>query len=92
LGDDIKGHYSKRTEDHISKGGFYVSSMVDMENRAVSQALVSVSGRTESYITEDNGNSRLEFTANQRDLYRSTIWHGLGHVLASFCDGQRVLG
>lgn len=44
-------------------------TVVDSENnKPIPQALVSVSGRTESYVTEDNGNFRMNFKLNASEI------------------------
>jgi hypothetical protein len=61
--------HTPTTETNSQQERFYISgTVVDTENRAVPQALVSVSGRTESYVTEDNGNFRLEFSAKRAEI------------------------
>jgi Carboxypeptidase regulatory-like domain len=46
-----------KPDGHFVIAGTVVDSA---SNRAIPQATVSTSGRTEKYITEDNGNFRLE--------------------------------
>lgn len=48
---------AQKSSDHFVIAGTVVDNG---SNQAVPQAAISVSGRTETYITEDNGNFRFE--------------------------------
>jgi hypothetical protein len=48
--------------DAVTGGTFTIAGTVvdQSSNRSVGQALISVDGRTETYVTEDNGNFRFD--------------------------------